>query len=219
MTNSKEEYLKTIWHLGGRKRQVAPKEIAGKLKVQAASVTEMLLRLSKEGLLDYEAYRGAQLTPAGIELCANLVRSHEIWEVFLVRHLGYRLSEAHDEADRLEHATSPRLMERLDDFLNYPSLCPHGASVPRPGHLGDRRRLIPLTEVQAGRTARIARVEEEPELLDYLERIGLELASSVEVLRFGDYGGPIHLRTQDGEIEVNLKAAEKIEVVLQRSED
>lgn len=218
MKNSKEEYLKVIWHLGGRKRLVAPKEIAQKMKVQAASVTEMVLKLAKEGMIEYEPYKGVLLTQKGIEQCTDLVRSHEIWEVFLVRHLGYSLSEAHDEADLLEHATSQRLMERLDMFLNYPVLCPHGASVPRPGSLSDMRVLLPLTEMEVSKSAIIARVEEEADLLEYVERIGLKVPMELEIVSHGDYGGPVKIRYKNSfnsyeEIEINLKAAEKIYVI------
>ncbi len=215
MKNSKEEYLKVIWHLGGRKRKIAPKEIASKMNVQAASVTEMLLKLTRDGLINYEPYRGANLTEKGIEQCTSLVRSHEIWEVFLVRYLGYRLSEAHDEADLLEHATSLRLMERLDLFLNYPTLCPHGSQVPRPGSLSDKRLLTPLTDLVPGDIAIIARIEEEADLLEYLEKLGLKVPMEVKIISHGDYGGPIQIGAvkEDKQFSINLKAAEKIYVI------
>ncbi len=216
MHHSKEDYLKAIWHLGGRKERVASKALIGRLGVQAPSVTDMLGRLAKEELIEYEPYKGCILTEKGREACLNLVRSHEIWEVFLVRHLGYRLAEAHAEADLLEHATSERLMERLDHFLDYPVTCPHGARVPRPGATKDARKLLPLSDVPAGDCAQVCRIEEEAELLDYLERCGLSLEDKIQVLAQSDFGGPLHLKVSNAnrktarELHLSQRAAEMI---------
>ncbi|MDO5732320.1 MAG: metal-dependent transcriptional regulator [Eubacteriales bacterium] len=217
MTSNREEYLKAIWYLGGRERRVPMKEITQRLNVQSASVTEMLGRLTREGLLKYEPYHGVRLSEKGIQICTDLVRSHELWEVFLVEHLGYRTSEAHREADILEHATSPKLMEHLDQFLNYPEHCPHGAQVPRPGLLDDKRDLVKLTDTDLFDHVEIARIDEDYDLLNYLDKLNLHVGDCFELLEFGDYGGPLKMRNlaqPEKSFELSLKAAEKIEVLL-----
>ena len=213
MTANKEDYLKAIYHCGGAEGRVSTKAVAQKLGIASASVTEMLARLGREGLLQYEPYKGTQLTPAGLDACVAVVRSHELWEVFLVQCLGYRLSEAHSDAEALEHATSPLLAERLDEFLQRPDFCPHGAAIPRPGALPPARDMAPLSSLPAGASALVAQVEEEAELLDYLEALGLKVGVSVTVERYGAYEGAVELTADGRAVQVSRKAAGRVWVL------
>lgn len=213
MTTSKEDYLKAIYHSGGLHKRVSTKEVAQRLGIASASVTEMIGRLAKEGLLTYEPYKGSQLTQEGLEHCISVVRSHELWEVFLVQYLGYSLSEAHKDADALEHATSPLLTERLDKLLNHPAICPHGAVIPRPGDIPPDRHMILLSALPAGASAVIGQVEEEKELLDYLERLALGVGVEVRVDRYGEYGGPLELTVKNRPLQLTRKAADQIWVL------
>ena len=213
MTANKEDYLKAIYHSGGQTHRVTTKAVAQRLGVASASVTEMLARLAKEGLILYAQYKGSQLTEKGLAACINVVRSHELWEVFLVRYLGYRLSEAHDDAEALEHATSPLLAERLDELLSHPDFCPHGAAIPRPGRMPSARDMALLTALPAGSTAVVAQVEEEGELLDYLERLGLKVGSRVTIRAYGEYDGPVELLLDEKNVQLSRKAASQIWVL------
>ena len=213
MTTNKEDYLKAIYHCGGLYKRVATKEVAKKLGIASASVTEMIARLAKEELLSYEPYKGSQLTQKGIDACINVVRSHELWEVFLVKYLGCSLSEAHKDAEELEHATSPILAERLDHFLNMPAVCPHGAMIPRPGNIPPNRNLIPLSSIPAGDTAVISQIEENKELLDYLEPLGIVTGIRLTVEQYGAYEGPLELLIENRSIQLSRKAAEQIWVL------
>lgn len=210
MTPNKEDYLKAIYKLGGMEELVGNKKIAETLQIAPASVTEMLGKLKREGLIHYEPYKGSRLTPEGIRSAILLVRGHRLWEVFLMRHLGYSWSEAHEDAELLEHITPSRLTARLDQFLNYPAYCPHGSAIPHPdGHIN----LIPLQaliHLSAGTTSRIRRVTEETELLDYLQESGIVIGSSVRIIEAAPYEGPFTLDLEGRRVQISYKAASQI---------
>ncbi|MBN2900302.1 MAG: metal-dependent transcriptional regulator, partial [Limosilactobacillus mucosae] len=109
MTPMKEDYLKIIFELGGGYKKVSNKEISLGLGIAAGSVTEMITKLTEEGLVSHEPYDGIALTPEGIKHAAELVRKHRLWETFLVNDLHYSMTDVHPEAEILEHNTSDRL--------------------------------------------------------------------------------------------------------------
>lgn len=212
MTPNKEDYLKAIYKLGGLEKLVTNKQIAEELQIAPASVTEMLGKLSREGLIHYEAYKGSCLTTKGIQTAISLVRGHRLWEVFLMRHLGYSWSEAHEDAELLEHITIPRLTSRLDKFLNHPSYCPHGSVIPALDGQINHNSIQPLTLLPIGVTSHIRRVTEEKELLDYLQEIGIMLGSEVRIIAVGAYEGPLTLDLQGKHVQISYKAASQIYV-------
>ena len=115
MTLNKEDYLKQIYHLGGREKCVANKEMAESLQITSPfSLVEMIKKLSADGLVTYTAYKGVQLTDTGTKIAISMMRSHRLWEVFLIRHLNYSWSDAHEDAELLEHIAPDRLITRLD---------------------------------------------------------------------------------------------------------
>lgn len=212
MTPNKEDYLKALYKLGGMERLVNNKDIAKALQIAPASVTEMLGKLSREGLIHYEAYKGSRLTAQGMRIAISLVRGHRLWEVFLMRHLGYSWSEAHEDAELLEHITPARLVERLDRFLNYPAYCPHGSAIPQPDGQISGAALQPLNVLSVGESAHIRRVSEEKELLDYLQQAGIAIGSAVRIVAVGDYEGPLTLDLEGKRVSISYKAACQIYV-------
>lgn len=207
MTSSKEDYLKEIYKLGGSEQLVGNKRIADTLKLAPASVTEMLGKLEQEGLIQYEPYKGSRLTPNGIKVAISLLRGHRLWEVFLMRHLGYSWSEAHEDAELLEHVTPPRLIGRLDQFLNYPAYCPHGNAIPHTDGQVSSTSLQPLSQLRTGDASYIRKVDEEKELLDYLQSLGLEIGDAVSVISIGAYEGPLTLDLNGKRVQISYKAA------------
>ena len=212
MTPNKEDYLKEIYKLGGAEQLVGNKQIADALKVAPASVTEMLGKLSREGLIQYEAYKGSCLTQEGLQVAISLLRGHRLWEVFLIRHLGYSWSEAHEDAELLEHITPPRLTSRLDKFLNHPAYCPHGNAIPHAGRQMDSSLLQTLDQLPEGASSYIRKVMEEKELLDYLQDLGIEIGSAVTLVSIGEYEGPLTLDLDGRQIQISYKAACQIYV-------
>ena len=212
MTPNKEDYLKAIYKLGGMEELVSNKQIAEALQIAPASVTEMLGKLKREGLIHYEPYKGSRLTSGGMRAAISLVRGHRLWEVFLMRHLGYSWSEAHEDAELLEHITPPRLTARLDQFLNYPAYCPHGSAIPHPDGQIDHAPLQTLNRLPVGTASHIRRVTEEKELLDYLQQSGITIGSSVRVVETAAYEGPLTLDLEGRGIQISYKAACQIYV-------
>lgn len=210
MTSNKEDYLKEIYHMGGLRQNVSNKALAERLHVSPASVSEMLVKLRREGYIVYEPYAGSRLTEAGIAAAAPLLRAHQLWEVFLRRYLHYRWSEVHADAELLEHATSPRLQKRLADFLDHPDCCPHGT--PIPDEQGDLHAsaIRPLSSVAPGEVVTLRQVREDPALLDYLETLNLQLGSEIKVDAVGEYEGPLTLETAGRKLEMSYKAASQV---------
>ena len=181
-----ENYLKAIYKLAEAEPDtagVSTNRIAAALATRAASVTDMLRRLAEKGLLNYEKYRGVQLTTEGQRLALLTIRKHRLWEVFLVQQLGFNWDEVHEVAEELEHVQSPLLMRRLDAFLGHPALDPHGDPIPtedgairRPAH-----RL--LADLGAGERGILCAVKNtSAPFLQYLDKVGLQLGALVEVL-------------------------------------
>ncbi|NLB19755.1 MAG: metal-dependent transcriptional regulator [Clostridium sp.] len=131
MKQSQEDYLKALYDLGGEKYIVTNKDLAHRLNVSPPSVSEMLRKLFKQDYIDYEKYKGIRLTEEGVKAAEKIKRSHHLWEVFLIEKLGFKEDEVHEEAEKLEHVTSIKLQEALDQFLGYPEKCPHGTKINR----------------------------------------------------------------------------------------
>src|SRR6201993_4513776 len=132
-TRSQEDYLKALYLLRGDQRPVPTRELAQRLGISSPSVSEMVTRLTAQGLVEHDRYRGQQLTREGRKVALELVRHHRLLEMFLVRVLNYTWDEVHDEAERLEHVISERMEARIFELLGRPELDPHGHAIPTLG--------------------------------------------------------------------------------------
>lgn len=213
MTSNKEDYLKAIYESGGMENYVPNKLIAEKLSIAAASVSEMLTKLQQSGLIKYRAYHGSKLTEKGLEACIHVVRSHRLWEVFLMRCLGYTWREAHEDAHLLEHIAPERMMDRLDSFLNFPQTCPHGARIPAKGKkTADIEYMKTLNRLVPGERAILARIEEDGKLLDYLASCGVQVGKKIQMLSAEEYEGPVTFQQEEQVITISYKAASQVYV-------
>lgn len=196
-----EDYLKVIYELErcGDGGTAATSDIAHRLDIAPASVTGMVRRLAEQELLQYEPYRGVRLTKAGQHLALRTIRHHRIIESFLSHVLGYRWDEVHWEADRLEHAASDALIDRMAAALNEPTADPHGAPIPtREGALNEPR-CVPIADLRPGARARIVRVSDpDPARLRYLAELGLVPGAIVVVAARAPFDGPITVRVGSG---------------------
>jgi DtxR family Mn-dependent transcriptional regulator len=129
-SSSKENYLKAIFHLEETNDIVTTTDVATELKTSPASVTDMLKKLKAQKLLLYERYKGFKLSQEGRRVAVQIIRKHRLWEHFLVEKLLFRWDEVHEIADELEHISSKQLIDRLDDFLEFPKTDPHGDPIP-----------------------------------------------------------------------------------------
>lgn len=215
---SKEDYLKTIFNLKGYERVVNNKDLAAALNVSAASVTDMNNRLVKEDLINYYPYKGVELTELGIKVAYQLIRKHRIWEVFLYEKLGFEWNEVHKEADRLEHASSNIVIERLNEFLGNPTYDPHGGLIPNADGTIDKedRPLMPLKDLKVNDYFIVREVpDEDGELLNYLSDKGFSLNDEYKITNAEPYDGSITIRNtkSNEEVTVSGKALKKIKVI------
>lgn len=130
LTGSVEDYLKAIYELESTQGVAPTSDIANRLSVAPASVTGMVRRLAAQGWLEYERYRGVKLTVPGRRAALRTLRRHRIIELYLVRVLGYTWDAVHVEAERLEHAASEELVDRMASMLGDPLHDPHGSPIP-----------------------------------------------------------------------------------------
>jgi DtxR family transcriptional regulator, Mn-dependent transcriptional regulator len=202
LTRSVEDYLKAIYRLSPRGRPAATSEIAQRLELSPASVSGMVKRLSEQGLLEHVPYRGVQLTPEGRRAALRMLRRHRLIEAYLVAFLGYTWDTVHAEAERLEHAVSDTLVDRMANVLGHPTVDPHGDPIPTSE--GDILELAstPLAEVPTGATVEIRQVEEgQPDRLRYIASIGLRPGVRVTLLDRQPFQGPITI-VVDGETHI-----------------
>ncbi len=157
-SSSVGDYVKAVWEVSGT-GAASTKDVAARLSVSSASVSNMFVRLREMGLVEYERYRGVSLTGRGREQALRLIRRHRLIETFLLQHLGYTWDEVHEEAERLEHAVSDGFTERLAELLGHPERDPHGDLIPTAdGTLAPEEGTVPLSEAAPGDTVRVARV-------------------------------------------------------------
>jgi len=192
------DYVKAIWEVAGSEA-AATKDVAARLSIAPASVTNMFTRLREMGLVEYERYHGASLTEAGCIEALRLVRRHRLIETFLMEHLGYSWDDIHDEAERLEHAVSDEFTERLAELLGHPNRDPHGAPIPGPDGTMPPEDSSPLSASTEGTCAQIARVgHEDATVLSYLGERGLMPGRSIVVREVRAVDGVVTIEDEEG---------------------
>ena len=215
-SSSVEDYLKQILLLEqrGDEARATNGALAAAMNVTPASATTMVKALAESGLVDYVAYGGARLTPKGRRLAVHVQRRHRLIELFLVQTLGLDWSEVHAEAERLEHAVSERVIDRIDELLGHPDVDPHGHPIPSTS--GDVEASVgtPLDEVEAGRHVRIVSVSDtDAEFLRALESMGLRPGTFVTVCEKNAAADSIAVSLRRGEPRtLGLRAAARVRV-------
>jgi DtxR family transcriptional regulator, Mn-dependent transcriptional regulator len=196
-TRAQQDYLKALYQLHGDQRPVPTRDLAQRLGISSPSVSEMVTRLTAQGLVEHDRYRGQQLTREGRKVALELVRHHRLLEMFLVQVLGYSWDEVHDEAERLEHVISERMEQRIFELLGRPELDPHGHAIPT---LGGKVRPVsnrPLSESKAGDKLVVQGVsDDDPVKLRELDRRGLLPGTRIDVVAESEFEGPIDIRVR-----------------------
>jgi DtxR family Mn-dependent transcriptional regulator len=193
-TISKENYLKAIYNLAGQNGDsISTSLLAKELNISNSAISEMASRLSDQGFIDYKKYKGIKILSKGKKIAKNVLRKHRLWELFLIDTLNMNWGEVHDEAEKLEHSTSENLIDRIDEYLNYPSTDPHGA--PIPDKSGDYRLNVDdfsMANCEVGESYSISRVNDKrKDLISYLSKINLTLNKRVKVLDRLEFDGSL----------------------------
>ena len=199
LSQTEENYLKAIFKTCEKDgKPASTNAIASEMETKAASVTDMVKRLSEKDLVFYEKYKGVTLTEKGVRLSTNLIRKHRLWEVFLVNKLNFSWDEVHEIAEQLEHIQSPELVERLDEFLGHPQFDPHGDPIPNAEGVFAFRKQILLSELVPQKTAVIVGVKEHSTpFLQYLDRANLTLGTTIKVLEKFEYDESLRIIIND----------------------
>lgn len=210
---TEENYLKAIYHLSDDgSRGVSTSEIAEAMQTRAASVTDMIKRLSLKGLISYEKYHGVEITRQGKTDALNVIRKHRLWETFLVKKLGFAWGEVHEVAEQLEHIQSPLLIEKLDVFLGHPIQDPHGHPIPdKHGKIKEVKKQ-PLSSIGKGNQGKVCSVtDSSSSFLQYLDKIGIGIGSVLEVQEKEAFDGSLEV-VVDGKRKTSLsrEASENI---------
>ena len=210
MTPNKEDYLKCIYEIGTEVEKISNKEIASRMQVSPPAVTEMIKRMISEGLLVKDKTHGYLLTDLGSQLVSDLYRKHRLIEVFLLENLDYTTEEVHEEAEVLEHTVSEHFIDKLDHMLGSPKTCPHGGTIPPKGQLLIEAYQDRLSDVSEPGTYRLQRVQDNFELLNFLDQIKLTIGDDILFKGYDDYTGLYHLAIHGQEISINQVIAQQL---------
>jgi DtxR family transcriptional regulator, Mn-dependent transcriptional regulator len=218
-SQSVEDYLKAIYKLERESdKGVSNSQLAEEMGVAGASVTNMVKRLSKMGLVEYESYYGSRLTKPGEKIALEIIRHHRLLELYLMEMMGYSWDEVHDEAEKLEHHISEQFEDRIAELLNDPKFDPHGDPIPRKDGTMPEVHLFSLKEIKEGTRCIIKRVKnQDPELLRYLEQQQLIPGKRVVITNREPFDGPIHLQIE-GESEVAIGEAVASDIYVVKNE-
>lgn len=200
MSQSIEDYLKGIYLLNSEQKY-SNKDIAEYLKVSPASVSEMIKKFVNDGYVFLDG-KSIKLTEEGTKKAKKVLRIHRVWEVFLVEILGYDLNEIHDEAEQLEHVTSDKLLHKLEKFLFYPKVCPHGSPIFYDQDSFEHDQIKKLSDVLVGDTIVILSVEENIELYDYLNLVDIKIKEKYKLIRKDPFNGPIYLISEENKEKI-----------------
>lgn len=207
-----ENYLKAIYHLSDAgKSPVTTNVLAESMNNRAASVTDMIKKLSAKGVISYEKYRGVNISEKGKREALKVIRKHRLWETFLVDTLNFNWDEVHEVAEQLEHIQSTLLIEKLDSFLGHPSVDPHGHPIPdKDGKIHEVKQM-PLADIPAGRKATVYSVRDgSPEFLRYLSKIGIQIGTTVKIIERIEF---------DGSLEILINNKDRMFISKQASEN
>lgn len=185
LSDSMEMYLVTIARLRKGDEPVPLSQLAESLMVTSVSVNEMCRKLQDNSLLIYQPYKGAVLTESGEKLANHTLRRHRLWEVFLVERLHFSKSQADEIACELEHATSDEVIDRLDEYLEFPAFSPRGFTIPKSDNQIKRQASITLTELAVGKTAQVLHCNVSEGAGEFLKEFGIKAGTTLYLVAAG----------------------------------
>ena len=224
LSYTEENYLKTIYLLSysiatdnysveNPPKEISTNDIATKIDISAASVTDMLKKLAKKELLKYTKYHGVSLTEMGNTFAIEIIRRHRLWETFLVVKLNFNWSEIHDIAEQLEHISSPKLIEKLDAFLNYPRFDPHGEPIPDANGKLYSTDATPMQQFKKGDKVKVIAVGEDSTLfLEYLDKLNINIGTEIQIIDKIFYDLSMQIIIDNKLIAISKNVSEKIYV-------
>lgn len=212
---TEEDYLKTIFQLSEKNspsQGVSTNDIAKRISISAASVSDMVKKLSQKGLVNYVKYQGVTLTNEGQKIALYILRKHRLWETFLVNKLRFKWDEVHQVAEQLEHIQSEELIERLDEFLEFPAYDPHGDPIPNKDGEITYRSKTKLHHAPLHKELEVIAVEENsPPFLKYLDRLQIGIGTTITIQERNEFDASLEVTlNQERVVMLSQKASEFI---------
>ena len=210
-TVSEENYIKAIYHLQEEGGTVSTNALAEKLSTKAASVTDMMKKLSAKKLLHYKPYYGFTLSTEGRKAALFIIRRHRLWEYFLSQKLGFDWEEVHSLAEELEHVSSKKLIDRLDEYLGFPPFDPHGDPIPdQKGKIAQRNHLplLLLPKNQSGVVCHVT--NQSAEMLELLKHKAIGIGTRVEVKKHFPFDHSLELKIKRQTVTISEQLANNI---------
>lgn len=213
VSNVVEEYLEVIYRFQEKTGVARTSELVKMLNVVPGTVTNTVERLEKESLIVHEPYRGVKLTEKGLRLALRVVRKHRLSERLLTDVLDVEWDKAHDAACQLEHGISDEIAKKIEKALGHPKTCPHGNPIPTECGGIIEESFQPLTKFSIREKGIIVKiVDESPELLQYLDTLGLRPEKALEVIEKAPFDGPITVRVDGKDHALSREIATSIKV-------
>ncbi|MCF8713429.1 metal-dependent transcriptional regulator [Joostella atrarenae] len=212
MTLSEEDYIKAIYHLSkDDQKGVSTNAIAAQMETKASSVTDMIKRLAEKKVVHYKKYQGARLTEEGKTYAAKIIRKHRLWEFFLVEKLNFSWDEVHDIAEELEHIKSDKLIEKLDIFLDFPRIDPHGDPIPdKDGNIKKVEKVL-LSSAQNGDKGIVVGVKDSSsDFLRYLDKLHISLGEEISIINKEPFDNSVQIKLNSTEINISALTANNI---------
>jgi len=195
-STSEENYIKAIFHLQKEDGTVTTNELARELKTKPASVTDMMKKLKANKLLHYEAYQDFRLSNEGKKVALNIIRRHRLWEYFLAEKLKFTWDEVHEVAEHLEHVSSKKLIDKLDEFLGFPRSDPHGDPIPDQEGRIETSRQVCLVDLPLNKQAVVSHVSDQStEILELLKHKNIGIGTKLEIRKKFDFDHSMEIKT------------------------
>ena len=210
--HSEENYLKTLYKLGDKQiKKVNNIALANALSLNPATVLEMVRKMNEKKLVDVLADKTIQLTEKGKKKALLIIRKHRLWEAFLVEKLNYKWNEVHDLAEQLEHIESDDLVKRLEAFLGFPSVDPHGDPIPDENGKVKKIKTQRLTDVALKKKVTIVTLANTSnEFLKYLDKSGLTVGDVIEVSDIESFDKSLTVLHKKNSITLSNEAAKNM---------
>lgn len=194
-STSEENYIKAIYRLQRQDGTVTTNELAHELKTKPASVTDMMKKLKAKKLLHYQPYQGFRLTQDGSKVALGIIRRHRLWEFFLAEKLKFSWDEVHEVAEDLEHVSSKKLVDKLDEFLGFPRVDPHGDPIPDANGKIEVSKKILLTELPLNTAAMVSNVKDQSSsMLELLEHKNISIGTRVEIKKRFEFDDSLEIK-------------------------
>lgn len=216
LSYTEENYLKALFKISSTTgiEGIGTKDLADELVVKPSSVNEMLKKLKEKSLVDYKKYGKIFLTTEGKELAIQIVRRHRLWETFLYEKLSFRWDEVHEVAEELEHIKSLKLINKLDEFLDFPQFDPHGDPIPNEKGEFKAQSKKTLTEIIPGNIGKMVAVKDNSSsFLQYIVSLGLGINNQIKVISRQEYDGLTVIEVNGEQKSVSKKFTDNIYVV------